>query len=376
MPATRPVWQGGECYNEFVKVSPVLRILPPQTPRGPWRGWEVVSYFSDPVEEVTAVRHAAGLFDRSWRATVEVRGRDRASFLHSMLTNEIKSLQPGQGCEAAFLTAQGKVLALLRVHVLSDRIYLELDDDIKARILETLDRFLISERAEFHDVTAEWTILSIEGPRTSEILHELGAETLPELPMAHRECLLGDLSLRVVRAGETGEIGFDLWVPAGGAAAVWARLVEVGAPFGLRPIGIAALNTLRVEAGIPWYGVDVSEEMLLLEAPSERFISLTKGCYVGQEVVARITYRGHVNRKLTGLTFPDSAFPPEGTGVFGDGREIGRVTSPAYSPTLKSGIALALLRQEWLDPGKRVEVRSPAGTWPAEVTTLPFYRRG
>ena len=375
MPASHPFWQGGECYNEFVKVSPISPVLPPKASLIVWRGWEIPDHFGDPVDEVVTVRHAAGLFDRPWRALMEVRGRDRASFLHAMLTNDIKALQPGQGCEAAFLTVQGKPLAFLRVHVLADRIYLELDDDVKGRTLEALERFLISERVEFEDVSAEWTILSIEGPRAPEILHALRTDPLPDSPSAHGEGLLGDVSIRIVRAGESGEIGFDLWVPPGPASQLWQQLLEIGKSMGLRPAGFSALNTLRVEAGVPWYGIDVTEEMLVLEAPSERIVSFTKGCYVGQEVVARITYRGHVNRKLTGLTFPDGACPPQGATVFAEGQEIGVVTSPVYSPTLKSGIALALLRREWLDPGRQVEVRSQTATWPAAATALPFYRR-
>ena len=189
------------------------------------------------------------------------------------------------------------------------------------------------------------------------------------------ESLLQEFSLRVVRAGETGEVGFDLWVPTAAAPILWQRLMEAGEPFGLRPVGLAALNSLRVEAGIPWCGTDATEENLLLELPSEHAVSFTKGCYVGQEVVARITYRGHVNRKLAGLVFPDAASPPRGAKVVGDGREIGVITSPVYSPTLKRGIALGLLQREWLDPGKRVEVPSDTGTLVGEVTALPFYRR-
>lgn len=359
----------------LVNRSPLSAVFPTQTAIREWRGWLVADHYSDPVEEATAVRQTAGLTDRAWRAKVEVRGRDRLSFLQSMLTNDVKSLQPGQGCEAAFLTAHGKVIAFMRVHMFADRLTLELDDDIKPKTLEAFDKLLISERVEFHDATAEWAIVSVEGPRAQDILLASGIAPPPQPSGSRVESLLQEFSLRVVRAGETGEVGFDLWVPTAAAPILWQRLMEAVEPFGLRPVGLAALNSLRVEAGIPWYGIDATEENLLLELPSEHAVSFTKGCYVGQEVVARITYRGHVNRKLAGLVFPDAAFPPRGAKVVGDGREIGVITSPVYSPTLKRGIALGLLQREWLDPGKRVEVLSDTGTLVGEVTALPFYRR-
>jgi aminomethyltransferase len=358
-----------------VNVSPLTALFPDHAPRREWRGWQVADHYGDPQEEAAAVRQAAGVVDRAWRAKVEVRGRDRVSFLQSILSNDLKPLQPGQGCVAAFLTPHGKVIAFMRVLVLPDCLYLELDDDIKARAFEALDKLLVSERVELSDATADWSILSVEGPRSPDALGALGLGPLPDHPSAHAESALTGLPLRVVRAGETGEVGFDLWVPTAGAPDLWRRLLEAGGPFGLRPVGLAALNALRVEAGVAWSGVDVTEETLLLEVPFEHAVSYTKGCYVGQEVVARVTYRGHVNRKLTGLIFPDAAVPAAGSKVTGDGKEIGVVTSPVYSPTLKRGIALAFLGREWLDPGKRVEVRTDAASLSADVTTLPFYRR-
>lgn len=358
-----------------MKISALSAVFPPHTTLCEWRGWQVADRYGDPTEEVVAVRQAAGLVDRAWRATVEVRGRDRVSFLQSMLSNDIKALQAGQGCEGAFLTPMGKIVAFLRVHALADRLYLELDDDIKPGALGALEKLLISERVEFRDAASEWAILSLEGPRAPEILQALGITTLPDLPSSHVECALADLSIRVVRAGETGEVGFDLWASSASAPVLWQRLLNVGGPLGLRPVGLSALNTLRVEAGRPWYGLDATEETLLLEVPSEQMVSFTKGCYVGQEVVARITYRGHVNRKLAGLVLPDATIPETGAKVRAGGQEIGVITSPVYSPSLKRGIALAFLRREWLEPGTSVEIQSKTATLSGEVATLPFYHR-
>jgi folate-binding protein YgfZ len=179
------------------------------------------------------------------------------------------------------------------------------------------------------------------------------------------------VGVRAVRTEETGEEGYDLWAPVETTAALWDRLRDTGAV----PVGREAWNVLRVEAGVVRYGADVDAGMLLLEAPLPDAFSLSKGCYLGQEVVARITYRGHVNRKIVGLRFDDRRVPSSGATVTVEGREIGRVTSVVVSPTLERGVALAVLRREHTEPGTRVEVRDGDLTLTAEVSALPFYRR-
>jgi folate-binding protein YgfZ len=144
---------------------------------------------------------------------------------------------------------------------------------------------------------------------------------------------------------------------------------------GPQPVGRDAWNVLRVEAGVVWPGVDVDASTLLLEAPLDHVYSLTKGCYVGQETVARVTYRGHVNRKIVGFRFPDQRVPVTGAPVVVGGREVGRITSAVVSPALRRGLALGFLRREHWEPGTAVEVRDPDGTLTAEVAALPFYRR-
>jgi folate-binding protein YgfZ len=194
---------------------------------------------------------------------------------------------------------------------------------------------------------------------------------LPELAPYHHARLSADgLDLRVVRGVETGEEEYDLWAGRDALARLWERLVANGA----MPVGREAWNVLRVEAGVVWYGVDVDATTLLLEAPLEDVYSLTKGCYIGQEVVARITYRGHVNRKIVGLSFPDSRIPGAGAPVTVDGKEAGRITSTVVSPASGRGIALAFVRREHWEPGTAVLVGGEGGTLPAEVAALPFRR--
>ena len=339
-------------------------------------GWELPFSYGDPEAEYRAVRTGVGLCDRSTCEVVEVTGRDRVSFLQGMLSNDLKALAPGQGCLAAFLDAHGKVQALLTVLMLEDRLFLMLGSGLAAKTLQTLDKYLISEKASFKDVSAGAALFMVAGPGTAAVIERLTGE--PPLPAAwaHAERKVREISVRVVTGGgETGESEAWLYAAASTGEQVWRATLEAGKPVGLRPIGVTALDVLRVEAGVPWFGHDVDETALLPEIPSEPYVSYTKGCYIGQEIVARIKYRGHVNRSLTGLTFDGDRVPSHGAAIEAEGRDIGGVTSAVRSFELNRPIALGFVRREHLEPGTRATVRDGGLTLAARVTALPFYRR-
>ncbi len=330
----------------------------------------------DPAAEYRAVRLTAGLVDRSDHDVVEVTGRDRVGFLQGMLTNDLKVLTPGQGCPAAFLDAHGKVQALLTVLVLEDRLLLWLGSGLAAKTLQGLDKFLISEKAHFRDISAETVLFTLAGPKTAAIVARLTGETSLPTPWAHAERTVADIPVRVVTGGgETGEAEAWLYAPASAGEALRTAILEAGRPEGLSPIGATALDVLRVEAGVPWYGHDVDETVLLPEIPLEPYVSYTKGCYLGQEVVARLKYRGHVNRSLTGLSFDGDRVPKPGALLEADGRLAGHLTSAVWSFALNRPIALAYVRREHLEPGTVLTVRDDELRLRARVTALPFYRR-
>ncbi|HLC41754.1 MAG TPA: aminomethyltransferase family protein [Methylomirabilota bacterium] len=338
-------------------------------------GWMVPGHYGDVEAEYQAVRAGAGVLDRSHTGKVEVFGRDRVSFLHGMLTNDLKGLSPGEGCAAAFLDHHGKVQALLNVYCLEDRLLLSLPPGLVEKTLALLDKFLISERVEFRDVTEQHGCLSVQGPESARILSAFVGEP-STLPFGrHMERSIDEVAVRFFGTTETGEEGFQLWVAVAQLPMIWSRLIGIGGSR-LKPVGESALNVLRVEAGIPWCPDDLNEDILFMEAESqlESFVSFTKGCYIGQEVVARIKYRGHVNRRLTGLTFLNEMAPGSGAKVFGAGNDVGWVTSAVFSQALKRPIALAFLRRE-VDVGADVEVRSDASALSAKVCALPFYHR-
>lgn len=328
--------------------------------------------YGDPAAEHEAVRERAGLIDRSERGKIEVAGKDRATFLHGLVASDVKALLPGQGCETALLDVYGKITALLVIHCLADRLVLETDPQLAEPLSGAIDRYLFSEQAELEDVTPAWGILTIAGPAARKIVEQAVGTPVPELSRwQHVVVPSVGAEVRVVRTEETGEEGYDLWVRAEGLGRLWERLREAGA----RPIGRGAWNVLRVEAGVVRYGTDVDASTLLLEAPLPESYSLSKGCYLGQEVIARITYRGHVNRKIVGFRFADARVPPAGAPVLVEGKEVGRITSAVLSPALGVALALGFLRREHHEPGTRVEVRGGDEPLAAEVAALPFYRR-
>jgi glycine cleavage system T protein len=331
-------------------------------------GFELPGDYGDVAAEHRAVRKEAGLIDRSFMGKVVVTGRDRQAFLHAMLSNEIKALQPGQGAPAALLDAHGKVMALLQVHVLDDRVLLEVPAGLTEKTLALLDKYLISEKAYFETADDSFVVLALEGPAAEKLLTSLVGRGLDLAPDQHAEVSVAGAPVRVIRRSETGGAGFQCWTMPFHAPALWEALVRAHA----RPVGARALDVLRVEAGIPWYGHDVDDTVILPETRLERLVSYNKGCYLGQEVVARVKYRGHVNRALAGLVLESDRVPARGAKVFSGPRDVGAVTSAVHSLALGKPIALAYVRREQLVPGTVVTVRDGDVSLPAQVAELPF----
>ncbi len=338
------------------------------------RGIELPERFSDPREEYQAVREKAGLIDLSFRAQVRMTGEDRVTFLQGMVSNDVKALRPGDGCAATLLTEQGRLVADLRVYALDTGFLLDVDARIKEKLIETLSHFIIADDVEMEDLSEMQTALALQGPLSSQVLAAAGLSISLSKMLQHSEATLAGVSVRLIRATDTGEDGYELLVPSIHAASIWQTLLQVGVPLGLRPVGLAALNTLRIEAGIPWYGVDMDEGRIVLEVGLEQAISFKKGCYLGQEVVERASARGHVNRKLTGLLVQGDILPANGDKLLHNAQEVGWVTSATVSPCLGRPLALGYVRREHLTPGTQLRIDRHGTPVIAEVTTLPFSR--
>jgi folate-binding protein YgfZ len=331
-------------------------------------GWALPLHYGDAVAEERAAGAGAGLVDRSLLGKAVVRGRDRAAFLQGMLTNDITALKPGQGCPAAFLDAHGKVMALLDVYALEDRLVLALPPGLTEKTLQLFDKYLISEKASFEAADEAWMVPTLVGPRSGEILARAVGRAIALAPHQHAEVELGGVPVWVVENGGPGLPALGCWTAPGHGAAVWAALRAAGA----RPVGAEAYNVLRVEAGLPWYGHDVDDSVILPETRLEALVSFTKGCYIGQEVVARVKYRGHVNRALSGLVIDGDHVAAHGARVMAGGKDVGRITSCVRSLALGWPIALGYVRREHFEPGSVVEVADGPVTVAARIAGLPF----
>ena len=338
-------------------------------------GWLVPAHFGDPAAEYEQARAGAGLFDQSHRGKVEVAGADAGTFLHNLCSNDVRGLPPGHGCEAFLLTAKAKVVAyalLFHQHLPpgGSAFWLDLAPGTSARVLQHLDRYIISEQVELADRTAEFAQLHLAGPRAEAVLCQVLPEGVPAPePLRHTTAEgEGGAPCQVRRHDPLGVPGYDLVCPRDQAGELCRRLLEAGAA----PAGLRTFEVLRVEAGTPLQGADVDENTFAPEVGRARqAISYTKGCYLGQEPVVMARDRGQVNRTLLGLKLPGGVVPP-GSLVYRDGKEVGRVTSSVVSPRLGTAIALAYLRRGNQEPGTAVEVEVAGERRPAEVASLPF----
>ena len=311
-----------------------------------------------PSEEYAVVRRRVGFLDRGDFGVLELTGRDRASFLHALLSNEVKALGPGQGCAATLLDIHGKVQVVLFVWVADDRIFVVTPPAMAAKTAEALDHYLFSEKVAIEDVSREKTLFVLADPQARETSDRLMGK-------------LGETPVRLVSGGgETGEA--EVWIMCALTDAAKVRDALAGAD--VRSIGPEAFESLRIEAGTPLFGHDVDESVLLSEIPFDNLLSHTKGCYPGQEVVVRIRDRGHVNRMLRGLVLDGDQVPPQGAEVVLDDTTIGKVTSAVRSFGLARPIALAFVRRQHAEPGTRVAVRFGGTTVAATVSALPFAR--
>jgi tRNA-modifying protein YgfZ len=317
-----------------------------------------------------AARERAASIDRSERGLIVVSGNDRASYLQGLLTNDVLALKPGEGCYAAYLTPQGRMIADVFVYELGDVMLLTVPRGQKDIMLTKLDQLIFSEDVQLGDVTDTFVTIGIVGPAAAGVLRDLiGQNTAGPDGLSEHGNLRAEYaghSIILTRTTDTGEAGYDVYVESGQVAALRAALVGAGVP----EADPETADVIRIEGGVPKFNRDMDEETIPLEAGIEgRAISFSKGCYVGQEVIIRVVHRGHgrVARKLVGLVV-EGAVPPDGSKVVRDGRGIGEVTSSAASPALQRPIALAYLHRDYLTEGTEVTIDGRKAT----VIALPF----
>jgi folate-binding protein YgfZ len=334
-------------------------------------GWLVPVDFGDAAAEYAALRHGAALLDLSLRGKLRLVGPDRALFLHNMVTNDVQGLSPGAGCNAAVLSLQGKMEAGMRIHCLPDEILCDVDPGPFDRVHAAFVKHLVMEDARIEDVSAAWALLAVQGPGALAALTAAGLEGQPPTASLHHvQAEISGVAVTVAKVDHSGEGGFDLWVRDAEAAVVWQALIGRGR---VRPVGLAALDVRRIEAGIPWAGSEIDGEHFPMEAGLESgWISYTKGCYLGQETISRLHHLGHVNRHLCGLVLEGGDPPLRGAALWAETKRVGEVTSAAFSPGLGQPVALAYVHREHATPGTKLDLESLEDHLPVQVVSLPL----
>lgn len=306
--------------------------------------------------EYAALTTGCGLLDRSSRGKLALTGPDAKQFLQGQVSNDVLALTPGTGCYAALLTPKGKMLADLRVLDTGEELLLDTERVTLQELFNVIRRFSLGHQVTLHKRTLERGLLSLLGPDAPRLA---AAQTLGEAEHTHAEVEIDGVRAQAIRT----DLGIDLLCEATQTASLTEALVAAGA----RPVSEDTAEILRVERGRPRYGIDLDDSVIPQEAGlNERAVSFTKGCYVGQETVARLHYRGKPNRHLRGLRLAAAA--PSGSEIrFGD-RVVGHLGSVAESPSF-GAVGLALIRRE-ATPGSPVQVGAAAV--PATVVELPF----
>ncbi|MFQ5779576.1 MAG: aminomethyltransferase family protein [Nitrospiria bacterium] len=341
----------------------------------PYGEWALPEDYGDALQEYHAVRERVGLADLSYQGNFLVTGSDRVAFLQGLISNDMALLSKERGIYSTLLTAKGRVVADFYLYPLSDGLLMELEWANAAKTKEHLIRYRLRSQVKID--APPWGRILIAGPRSKSLLEALFKEALP--PMKERSLLeitWGGFSLLCIKRSITGEEDYHLYLSEEGIVPLWMELLSLGHDLGVLPVGQAALEILRIEAGKPRYGVDIDEHIIPVEAGlADEAISYTKGCFPGQEVVARIKTYGHVNKHLYGMVLEGSELPQREDKVFKGDKQMGWVTSAARSPYLGKVIAIGYLRPQIAVPGTTVEVEVGNTRTTAQATPLPFYQR-
>ncbi|MBW2426717.1 MAG: aminomethyltransferase family protein [Deltaproteobacteria bacterium] len=328
-------------------------------------------------EVVAATRVGAGLFPMAHRGLLEVRGEDRVRWLDGMISGDVEALVaagPGAGCYATLLTNRGAIVADLHVGLEQDRFLLESARESIPRIQETLERFVIADDVALVDVSDQSVAIGLEGPRAEALLDAASGGAQLPAPEEWATLRIAGHPVQIAAFGFTGESAFQLRIGSEGyealEKALFAASEALGPPALVRGTP-EALEILRVEAGIPLLGHELDDEVLPPEARLERAIATDKGCYVGQEIIARLRARGQVNHLIVGLRIEGADLPPVGAKLSAGERETGELTSVARSPS-QGPIALGYVRREHAEEGTELDL----GGGRVRVAALPFVACG
>jgi len=349
---------------------------------------QIVESYGEVEAEYASIRKAAALMDAPHRSVVVVTGKDRLAFLNNLVTNETKALAPNQGVYAFLLNTKGRIT--MDMHILhgEDATLLEVDARLTEALVKQLDKHHFAEDVRFLDASAQLGRLSLTGPSAALLLSkvaESGVESLSE-PFRHAKRTIAKTTVTIFRLDDCGEPGYEIIAPRDHLVSLWQVLHEAGNDHGeahdaginLRAIGWSAFNTARIEAGTPLFAIDLTDSNLPMETGPwyPRAVSVTKGCYLGQEIVARMHAHSSVARMFVGLRVAGNRLPIAGTDILDGAAQVGMITSSCMSPMLGGvPVAMGFVKKAFSEPGRIVEVLAEGARAKATVVELPFWKK-
>ena len=343
----------------------------------PFAGWEMPVQYSGVMDEHKAVREAAGLFDVSHMGELEIQGEDALDFVQLITTNDASKLSSGEAQYSLICYPDGGIVDDTLVYKISDDKYMlcvnasNVSKDfgwIKEQLKPGMD-------AGISDLSDSYALLALQGPRAVDILVSLAGDCAKKIKTFSFDflTLCGEKAM-VSRTGYTGEDGFEIFIAPEKAAELWTALMEKGEPFGIKPIGLGARDTLRLEMKYTLYGNDIDAHTTPLDANLGWVVKLDKDNFIGKDVLCGQRKQG-VKNKLIGLLVEGKGIPRPGYEVFKDGKKVGHVTSGTMSPSIGIGIAMAYLETDLCEPGTAVDIMIRGKAVMAKVVRPPFYKK-
>ena len=339
-------------------------------------GWEMPLVYGNFKLEYLAAKGTVAVMDRSNHGRLRVSGTKRFDLLNRLTTNDLRTIEAGQGARTALLTDKGRIIDDLRLHVREEFFYLITSPGNEGCVKETIEKLRFRDDVTLDDVTRATAMISLFGPQSGHLLEGVTrARKLDEVPSHHCiQLTAGGTSFLAARTAEVGGSGFNLIMPAEAAGEVWNALLNGGPSYGVSPCGEEAYEMLRIEYGVPRFGRELTEDYNALEAGLGDAINWKKGCYVGQEVIARLDSRQKISKLLVGLWMDPGPLPAVGSSIEIPGKTsiVGTLTSVAPSIDFRRLVALGFVRNAHSTPGTRLEVVSSDDRIEAEVSALPF----
>jgi folate-binding protein YgfZ len=335
-----------------------------------WFGCALPDTFGDWQAEYRAARENVALIDKNYRMYLRFSGPDRVRYLNAILTNNIKDLTAGDGVVSLFLSPQGRIQAEIETYATADSLFCISHAMVRETLVPALDKFIIMDDVTLADEEDRCGTVALEGPNAAEMVKKLTSIDLGDLKeLSFQETALAGLTCVLTKRSPGGVAGAEFLSKREDLPRLWQVLRAAVESAGGLPMGYKALNALRLEQGIPWFGYDFSDQQIPHEAGlQDSHISYTKGCYTGQEIVERVRSRGHVNRVRVLVKFDTSEPPPAGTALTVDGKVAGHVTRASFSPALQTAIGMAYVRREKSEPASELSFASGTVT----VITSPL----